>query len=142
MTALRRPLLIFLLATLPAAVALAQFQLNPQVNTGIYAGPGPTSVRYAGQYSGANTIFNISSKSADTRGGYATTGVYAANPIINGNSPSTQHLRTIPQPLSSNASSSVRYAGSSPASPQRVNGAINAQVSGQINNPRIDGRVH
>jgi hypothetical protein len=125
--------LVALLA-LPAALLLAQFQINPQVNTGIYAGPGPTSVRYANTYCGADTVFNVSSRSADTRQGMAGTGVYAPNGVINGGSPSSQSYTIIPQSM--NTSPSIRYAGppsGAMVSGQANGGPINAQVSGAIN---------
>ena len=169
-----------------AAVALAQFQVNPQVNTGIYAGPGPTAVRYANTYSeqanltsnayrsgaanlgyasmansvnqtGANTVFNISSRTADTRQGYATTGVYAANGVINGQSPADQAYRNIPASAINGNGARPGFApyptmqlqnaggygggGGGYGGGGQVNAQVNAQVNGQVN-AQVNGAAY
>lgn len=121
---MRRKMLLLAALLIPASLTFAQWQVNPQVYTGIYAGPGPTSIRYAGEYKGANTVFNVSSRSANTVQGYATTGVYAPNPVAQGGSPVNQGFRVIPE--------SVGTAQVTSPPPYGAN-QINAQVSGQIN---------
>jgi hypothetical protein len=141
-------LVLLLLSAFPVAFCLAQYQVNPQVNTGIYAGSCNGSVRY----SGTNTVFNQPARNNDTRIGYASTGVYAPVAVDQWTRPQELGGRRearAPVPISQNSSTPTRGAASpgysapqtsnyasystrpnSPSSTEPINGQVNGAIYG------------